>query len=71
MPLAVGPPQVWARNMEVAMVSRSRPGGWIGLCLAKLRLMMAVSDHLALLANAAENNDFDAKLETILTNQNS
>ena len=57
--------------MEAAMVSRSKPDGWIGWCLSKPRLMMAVSDHLALLANAAENNNFDAKLETIPTNQNS
>ena len=30
MPSAVGPPQAWARNMEAAMVSRSKPDGWKG-----------------------------------------
>ena len=30
MPLAVGPPQAWARNMAAAMVSRLKPDGWIG-----------------------------------------
>ena len=30
MPLAVGPPRAWARNMAAAMVSRPKPNGWKG-----------------------------------------